>query len=213
MADLLSWDCAVILLTLLSLISLIGFGVSLLVPEWADLLSVAGLSAIACCLLLVWRGRGKSRKKKWVILDGSNVLYWKNGQPDISTVKEVLGHVRGLGYTPGVVFDANAGYLISKSYKGDRDFSHILDLPRSRILVVPKGQPADPTILKVAQETGAVIVTNDRFRDWVTIHPEVREEGYLAGGGYASGQLWVNLDAARPAAAQNKRGARDAPLC
>jgi rRNA-processing protein FCF1 len=185
-----------IFLIILTLTSLAGVGIALSVPVWADLILVSGPCAIASGLLLVLGWRRRASAKKWVILDGSNVLYWKENTPDIATVKEVLHRVSDLGYTPCVIFDANAGYVISDRYRGDRDFSYMLNLPKNQVLVVPKGEPADPTILKAAQKLGAVIVTNDRFRDWETFHPEVREEGYLAGGGYASGQLWVNLDAA-----------------
>ena len=35
-------------------------------------------------------------------------------------------------------------------------------------------------------------VTNDRFRDWADVHPEVREPGHLIRGGYRDGVLWLD---------------------
>jgi len=60
-------------------------------------------------------------------------------------------------------------------------------------MVVPKGAPADPAILSAAQDTGARVVSNDRFRDWSDDFPEVRAPGFLIRGGYRSGELWLDL--------------------
>ena len=53
----------------------------------------------------------------------------------------------------------------------------LLDLPEDRVIVVPKGTPADPTILAAAR-FDARVVTNDRYNDWVEMHPESREPGH-----------------------------------
>ena len=61
------------------------------------------------------------------------------------------------------------------------------------LVVVNKGTPADITILAAAKDSGARIVTNDRYRDWADVHPEVREPGYLIRGGYRDGKLWFDM--------------------
>lgn len=100
-------------------------------------------------------------------------------------------------YTPGVVFDANAGYLLSGKYQHDGALAKSLGIPEERVMVVPKGTPADPAILAAALDLGAKIVTNDRFRDWADQHPEIHQPGYLIRGGFKSGELW--LDVSEPA--------------
>lgn len=130
---------------------------------------------------------------KWIVVDGSNVMHWKAGTPQINTVREVLHKLRALGFSPRVVFDANAGYKIAGRYQHDDAFGRLLDLPETRVMVVAKGTPADPVLLAAARDLGTRIVTNDRFRDWVETYPEVREAGHLIRGGYRDGALWLEV--------------------
>ncbi|MES2969285.1 MAG: hypothetical protein V4804_11110 [Pseudomonadota bacterium] len=202
---------------LLFIWSLGGALVAVILPGQLDYLLLAVPCVIASLYLLLaaYLRRGKAdapvppprrrghavRKKdalahKWIVVDGSNVMHWKDGTPQIETVREVLRHLTGLGYTPGVVFDANAGYLISGKYQHDFAFGRQLGLPADRVMVVAKGTPADPTVLAAARDLGARIVTNDRYRDWTEDHPEVREPGHLIRGEYRDGKLWLDLDPA-----------------
>ncbi len=140
-------------------------------------------------------------QQRHVLVDGSNVLHWKDDTPQIATVRQVVDRLTDQGFSPGVVFDANAGYKIGDRYRDDAAMAAYLGLPEDRVLVVPKGTPADPVLLATARDLGAPIVTNDRFRDWAETHPEVREPGHLIRGGYADGKLW--LDPVTPAAAKS----------
>lgn len=115
-------------------------------------------------------------------------MHWRDNVADIGVVREVVLTLSSLGYSPGVAFDANAGYLISGKYMNERAFSQILGLPLDRILVVGKGTPADPAILGAARDLGARIVSNDRYRDWAADHPEVATPGHLVRGGYREGR-------------------------
>lgn len=183
---------APIVLLLASSIAMAG---TLLVPEWSDFLIVTGPCFLASVFLLIraFIRRSKERKSQWIIIDGSNVMHWREGTPQIETVKEAVGHLSVLGYTPGVMFDANAGYLLTGKYLHDGAFAKVLGLPKERVMVVPKGTPADPMILAAARDLGAKIVTNDRFRDWADQHPEVHQPGHLIRGGYSSGKIWLEL--------------------
>jgi hypothetical protein len=71
--------------------------------------------------------------------------------------------------------------------------SRALGLAEDRIMVVPKGTPADKYALIAARDLGAWIVTNDRFRDWAKAHPEVVTPGHLIRGDYRDGKLWLDL--------------------
>lgn len=197
---------------ILLLTSLAGLAVAL----WAGATDLA-LLAVPCVLaslfllLRAWLGRKrapggqvrpipprrrKSRRQQWVIVDGSNVLHWKDNVAAIATVREVVAHLTARGFTPGVVFDANAGYKIADRYMHHYAMARQLGLPEDRVMVVPKGTPADPIVLAAARDHRARVVSNDRFRDWADAHPEVTKPGHLIRGGYRDGVLWLDLDMA-----------------
>ena len=161
-------------------------------PAFRDLLLIALPCAIASAILLL-RSLRRGRKD-WVIVDGSNVMFWKTGAPDIRAVREVVDELRARGQSPCVVFDANAGYRLIGRYQHDKASSSQLDLPASRVMVVPKGTPADPYILKAARDHRGRIVSRDQFRDWSEAHPEIGTPGHLVKGGYRGGKLWLALD-------------------
>jgi len=188
----------------------------------SDLLLLA-LPACLAALILLWRAFRRRPEKQsryatadgssapswhafrrkpqkppvYAVIDGSNVLHWQDNQPNLSSLRAVIDHVASLGYTPGVVFDANAGYKISARYQQDYALARLLRLPADRVLVAPKGTPADPLILASARELGARIVTNDRYRDWAGDYPEVETPGHLVPGGFHDGKLWLELEPAQ----------------
>ena len=155
----------------------------------------AALLAVYLLLLRkerVRRSAGRQSSENWILIDGSNVMHWQDNTPQIETVVRVVNEVKSLGYVPGVVFDANAGWKLMGRYLHDGDFARLLDLKTDQVLVVPKGTQADPYLLETAREFGARIVTNDRFRDWADAHPEVKEPGFLIRGGLRDGKVWLN---------------------
>jgi hypothetical protein len=197
---------------LLFLTSLVGLVAALVDPQWRDLILLAGPGAVAGLVLLIHTGVRRRRRRsrpepgQWIVLDGSNVMYWKDGTPRIETVQEVMRALSEPDLEIGVMFDANAGYLLFDRYTHDHAFAGLLGLPVDNVMVVPKGTPADPYILDAARQLGARIVTNDRFRDWVEDHPEIRRPGHLIRGGYRSGRLWLNPDKQRaPETAPTRR--------
>lgn len=178
--------------------SSVGVIAAIGLPGWSGLSLLAGLAALAGVLLVLRvvlrrRERAGGPTLGLMIVDGSNVMYWKDETPRIETVREVVRHLADLGYVPGVMFDANAGYLLSGRYRHHRDFGRMLGIRADRVMVVPKGTPADPYILNAARKLGARIVTNDRYRDWAGNYPEIRKPRHLIRGGYRSGRLWLDL--------------------
>lgn len=207
---------------LLLLLCLAGASASVAVdgPVLTLPLAVAGLAAIAALVLLgiaslrrkpapatpvpvpvrVQPSRPKrtyARRppKSPIVIDGSNVMHWNGETPDLETLREVIAALRAEGYQPGVIFDANAGYKFRDRYLDDRHFATLLNLPGDRVLVVAKGEQADPTILAAARDLKAKVITNDRYRDWTTDFPEVQTPGHLVRGGYRDGQLWFDRQA------------------
>jgi sigma54-dependent transcription regulator len=159
------------------------------------MVAVGLLALVLAALFLVprfWRLlRPEARlvDENWVLIDGSNVMHWQDNTPSLETVRKVVDQVRSLGYVPGVVFDANAGWKLSGRYLHDQDFARLLGIEPRQVLVVAKGTQADPFLLQTAREFGARIVTNDRFRDWSEAHPEVQTPGFLIRGGAVEGTI------------------------
>jgi hypothetical protein len=128
-------------------------------------------------------------RRGMILVDGSNVMRWREGTPDLATLGGVLRLLDAEGLVPVVVFDANAGYLVGDGWMDPAALAERLGLARDRVIVADKGTQADPILLEIAQETGAVIVTKDRFRDWAEDWPLVNEPGRLRRGGWRNGAL------------------------
>lgn len=178
---------------LIVILSLVGVALGLMVPGYSELLFLAVPGGTVGLILLLrslplWRW---TSRRNWILLDGSNILYWNGNTPRIETLHEVVRDLERRGFDPCVVFDANAGYLVSGAYRGDMDMATQLGLPPERVMVVPKGTVADRFILDAARDLGARVVTNDRYRDWASDFPEVREKGRLIRGGYRADRLWL----------------------
>lgn len=168
-----------------------------LFADWADYLIVSvpvfAASLFALLRTLLSRaGRAKKTPPR-VVVDGSNVMYWKDSTPSHEPLCDVIEHLTQLGYAPRFFFDANAGYLLLGKYLGDREFERRLGLPRHSVIVVPKGTIADEAILRAARRWDCQIVTNDRYRDWAEKYPDVTKPGYLRRGRYRSGALDLKL--------------------
>ena len=75
-------------------LSLAGLGAALTLPGWSDLVMIAGPSAFASLYLLLRALRGPSGTAVPVVVDGSNVMYWRDGTPQFETLIEVLARIR-----------------------------------------------------------------------------------------------------------------------
>ncbi len=187
-----------IVTAILVLASLVGVAASVSRPDLGDFILLAGPCAVASIILLFREskvrllGRG-DQPARVVVVDGSNVMYWRDGTPRIEPVQEVVRHLVASGFTIGVMFDANAGHLFAGAYRDDKAISKLLGLPQKDVMVVPSGRPADPYILDAARERGGVIISNDRFRDWAADYPEVQNPGHLIKGEYRQGGLWFDF--------------------
>jgi len=189
---------------LLLILSLVGVAVALILPGYGDFILLAAPCTIAALVVLLRALFARIKappeseaEQNRILIDGSNVMHWKDNTPQIATLREVIGHLRGLGFSPGVVFDANAGYLLKGKYKHDDAMAKYLGLAEDWVMVVPKGTIADSYLLTVARDVGAPIVTNDRYRDWAGEYPEIAQPGRLIRGGYRDGVLWLD-DIAAP---------------
>ncbi|WP_272003896.1 NYN domain-containing protein [Roseovarius sp. ZX-A-9] len=137
--------------------------------------------------------RIRRNPRRWIVVDGSNVMFWDGNEPKAETLRRVVGYLAEQGFTAVVWFDANVGYKLSERYRGSDWLARQLGIPESRVLVAVKGQPADPLVLDGARQLGARVVTNDRFRDWVDEFPEIVEPGHLVQGRLQNGQVQLEL--------------------
>lgn len=186
-------------------LSCLGFSFAVLIASQIGyaapaLVIPASIGAILFLVLVLRRpagppGRGALGKRRQIIVDGSNVMYWKDGEPRLDSVIEVVVKLRKQGYTPGVIFDANAGYLLMGKFRDHAAMAALLGMPKKRVMVVPKGTQADGFILRAAQELGAQVVSNDQFRDWAEAFPEVRTPGHIIQGRYQQGDIKLLTDA------------------
>lgn len=164
-----------------------GYARPMIAENFVPLALIVGLLVLTYATLL-WRKRSRLR---WLVVDGSNVMHWRDGKPDLQTIQQVLAALTAQGFTPAIVFDANAGYLLTGRYRHDHAFAKLLGLPTARVFVVPKGTQADQHIIASARRLKARIVTNDRYRDHAADFPEVLLQGHLIKGGYTDGVLWL----------------------
>lgn len=139
--------------------------------------------------------RERGKRPSYIVVDGSNVMHWAGDPPTLEPVIRVLDDLEARGFTPGVIFDANAGYKLFDRYHGAASFAERLNLPSDRVFVVPKGTQADLYILQSARQLGARVVTNDRYRDWQEQFPEVGRRDFLIRGGERDGGVWLSLQA------------------
>lgn len=119
------------------------------------------------------------------------MIYWLDNTPQLAPLLQVVHDISKRGMRPGVVFDANVGYKLTGKFMGERDLSRMLSLPKDQILVVPKGAQADPFLLETARDLKALIVTNDRYRDWVDRYPDVARPDRLVRGSMRDGRVWL----------------------
>ncbi len=159
-----------------------------------DVMVLGALFLLGALVLLVRdRARQSARPGRVILLDGSNIMHWQGGTPRLEAVREVVDHLTAQGYTPGVVFDANAGYRLDGRYLHHPALARALGLPPERVIVVNKGEVADALLLRAAEDMGARVVSNDRFRDWAAQFPKLGEPGFLIAGRYRGRVLELDL--------------------
>lgn len=159
-----------------------------------DLTLLGALTAVASLVLLL---RAVLLRRpvgpRWIVVDGSNVLWWNENIPALDSVARVAADLVRRGYVPLVWFDANVGYVIADRFLPDHQIARRLGLASTQVFVAPKGTPADPLVLREARQRQACIVTNDRYRDWTEAHPEVLTPGHLIRGSLREGMVALDL--------------------
>lgn len=96
-----------------------------------------------------------------LLIDALNVAYWCGSPPSLRLPLTLLDGALAAGHDAWLIFDASAPYRLSD------DASEYAELLAStaRVTVVASGRPADIALLKQARDTGARLISNDRYRD------------------------------------------------
>ncbi len=96
-----------------------------------------------------------------LLIDALNVSYWCGSPPTLRLPLGLLIGALVAGHDAQLVFDASAPYRLSADADAYRE---LLRYP-SRVTVVASGRSADAVLLRQARSGGAIIISNDRYRD------------------------------------------------
>lgn len=115
------------------------------------------------------------------VIDGNNIARLDGGELDLAAVRSLACFLLSRGDNVRVYFDANIGMLISggKNHLGSADLAEMLGISEGVVSIVPGGSLADEWILLFADEHGAVVLSNDRFRDFEDKYPFIAEKDRL----------------------------------
>ena len=106
--------------------------------------------------------------KNMVVIDGANVAYEERsggGKPKLSNLLKVRGELEERGFEAVILVDASLKYDID-------DQEQLEKLIQSQqVRQVPAGTDADYFIIQFADQLDALIVTNDRYRDYASQYP------------------------------------------
>ena len=103
-----------------------------------------------------------------VIIDGSNVAMSSEGERGVlENILIVRGRLEEDGFEPLILVDAALRHRIDDS----AEYERLVD--EGVIRQAPAGTDADYFILSFADELGASVVSNDRFKDRIAKYPAV----------------------------------------
>lgn len=110
--------------------------------------------------------------RRMVVIDGANVAYEERsagGKPKFSNLLKVRRELEEKGFEAVILVDASLKYDID-------DQEQLENLIRSQqVRQSPAGTDADYFIINLAHELDALIVTNDRYKDYAQQYPWVPE--------------------------------------
>lgn len=113
-------------------------------------------------------------RQKWqvAVVDGANVAYaerTREGRPKASNITAMRAALERLRYKPIIIVDA--------ALRHDVDDTQQMEslIEKQIVRQAPAGVPADYFVLRTAQEEGAVIVSDDIYRQYREQFPWITE--------------------------------------
>ena len=126
-----------------------------------------------------------------VVVDGSNLATEGRTLPSLAQLRECVAAFQHEtpSAKPVVIVDATFGHRIAP---GERARFKEAELA-GELVTPPAGAigRGDAFILKIAAQSGAVVLSNDSFQEFQAEHPWLFEEGRLIGGKPVPGIGWV----------------------
>src|SRR5919112_4462155 len=110
--------------------------------------------------------------KKMVVIDGANVAYEERsagGKPKLANLLKVRRELEERGCEAVIIVDASLKYDID-----DQEQLETL-IQSQQVRQVPAGTDADFFIIQFADQLDALMVTNDRYRDYAERFPWIPE--------------------------------------
>lgn len=109
-----------------------------------------------------------------ILIDGSNVLYWRSGQADLNALGLIIAELAARRFVPVVYFDHSivryeTGAALEKRCEP------------AQIMVAPRGTPADPLLLAACNSGCIQIVSCDRYRAWRGVYPQLQKDWLVTG--------------------------------
>src|SRR5580700_7577560 len=129
--------------------------------------------------------------KHHVVVDGSNLATEGRTVPSLAQLDEAVRAY--LAEDPGaeivVVVDASFSHRIDPSERGQLEAAEL----HGEVVAPPAGAigRGDAFVLRIAERTGAVVLSNDSFQEFHAEHPWLFDDGRLVGGKPVPGIGWI----------------------
>ncbi len=135
---------------------------------------VAAVASVATSLA-VWKILTRRRKltrlvvpSNTVVVDGANVAFHGGKGCKAKNLVLVLKELRRRGFDVKIVVDASLRHKIDKPSKLEKM------IKKGIVIQAPPTAPADYFILRLAEDLGAPVVSNDMYRDWAKEFPWIK---------------------------------------
>lgn len=129
--------------------------------------------------------------KHHVVVDGSNLATEGRTVPSLAQLDEAVRAY--LAEDPGaeivVVVDASFSHRIDPSERSQLEAAEL----HGEVVAPPAGAigRGDAFVLRIAERTGAVVLSNDSFQEFHEEHPWLFDDGRLVGGKPVPGVGWI----------------------
>lgn len=124
------------------------------------------------------KGQKKAVKKKSLIcIDGSNVIMRKGRKPRVEILRAIMAALEGNGYRVKTFVDKSVFPRLMR-YE-DEDGVAFLKCGEKKgvVTVAPSKTEADGQLLQLVKfEKDAHAISNDRYRDYVEMHPWIKDD-------------------------------------
>jgi hypothetical protein len=126
-----------------------------------------------------------------VVVDGSNLATEGRSVPSLAQLDEAVRAYAAENPSAEivVVVDASFGHRIDPAERAQLEAAEL----HGEVVAPPAGAigRGDAFILRIAERTGAVVLSNDSFQEFHEEHPWLFEEGRLVGGKPVPGVGWI----------------------